>query len=689
MLFFYHTHFYLQALIPFGVFLYICWILCGRRFSKPAFWLWQGGTLAGVLLLQAFLILSGQDDMLILNLLPITAYLPMIVSLHFCSSASFFQTCPVWMIGALSAFSLRFFRKFLELQYGGSQWMITGVLFAAAVLLGGLVFVFLRRPFQDFAKGRTGAWFPFVFPMIMVFVLFSYFGNSTASSILLILILLTALSMLLVLSRQIVLQVSVQKSRQMECQVKKQLESQRKEYETIQEKMAQGRIYRHDMRHHLAVLEGLLNQNDGEEAKRYIQSLVGKLNGLEAEIWCQNTAVNAALSYYIGHAREQGCHVLAEANIPAEISFDEADICMIFSNALENAVLACQAVPEPKRRIQLHADYNVRERLVLSMSNPCEKPVKIGEDGFPVTPPRKGHGIGLRSIEAMTKKYNGLFQCQSEGGQFILKVVLFGEAAKEETERTERHVKETPAKRVLFGLGALFLGFFVLNCMPSVTGLMEQIPVLGGVIQAADLRTYGFTWGSTEISWPDPGGANQENEEWNALAEEFLDQMQEEFLRAVMRKYDGYVGMDSDYTVVRDDEILCVTHFYATVNMGGSADYSRYIVLDKQRGQVLWLSDLFRPDSDYIDVVSREILRQMEEQVEAGTGRYYISGQGWLEEDCFHTVDSNQNFYIDETGSLVIVFDEYQVAPGSMGMPEFVIPTKILDGLLAEPSLLR
>ena len=685
----YNTHLYLQASIPFAVFLYICWILCRRRFSAPVFWLCQGGTLAGVLLLQAILFLSGQDDMLILSLLPVTAYLPVIVSIHFCSGTSFLQTCPVWMIGALSAFSLQFFRRFLILQYQDFGWLIEGMLLAAAVLLGGLVSVFLRRSFQDFAKERTGEWFAFVFPMTMVFVLFSYFGNSTVSTVVLILIVLTSLSMLLVLSRQIVLQVSVQKSQEMESRVKEQLESQRKDYEAIQEKMEQGRIYRHDMRHHLAVLDGLLLRNDVEGAKRYIQSLSGKLSGLETKIWCQNTAVNAALAYYIGQAREQGCHVLVEADIPAEILFDEADVCMIFANALENAVLACQALSEPDdRRIQIHAAYSGNGRLALSVANPCEKPVKIGEDGFPVTPPRKGHGIGLHSIEAMAKKYNGLFQCQSAGGQFILKVVLFG-AAGETEKKKEAAAEEKPVRRILFLLGTLFLGFFALNSMPAVAEAMEKLPVLGVLVQAADLRTYGFSWGSTQISWQEPDLPDLGGEERNVGAEDFIEQMKKEFLKAVLRKYDGYVGMDSSYTIVRDDERLCITCFDATVNMGGSADYSRYVVLDKTQGRVLALFDLFLPDSDFVTVVSREILRQMEEQVKAGTGRYYIPGQGWLEETCFQSVDPDQNFYINEADSLVIVFDEYQVAPGHMGQPEFVIPTKLLDGLLAEPSVLR
>lgn len=56
--------------------------------------------------------------------------------------------------------------------------------------------------------------------------------------------------------------------------------------------------------------------------------------------------------------------------------------------------------------------------------------------------------------------------------------------------------------------------------------------------------------------------------------------------------------------------------------------------------------------------------------------------------ECFHAIAADQNFYINDNNQLVIVFDEYTVAPGSMGMPEFVLPNDILTDLLRQPSLL-
>lgn len=48
----------------------------------------------------------------------------------------------------------------------------------------------------------------------------------------------------------------------------------------------------------------------------------------------------------------------------------------------------------------------------------------------------------------------------------------------------------------------------------------------------------------------------------------------------------------------------------------------------------------------------------------------------------FTSLRPDQSFYINQEGQLVIAFDEYDVAPGSMGRPEFIIPmASIQDGL--------
>ena len=68
-------------------------------------------------------------------------------------------------------------------------------------------------------------------------------------------------------------------------------------------------------------------------------------------------------------------------------------------------------------------------------------------------------------------------------------------------------------------------------------------------------------------------------------------------------------------------------------------------------------------------------LRQREEQMAAAASLSYLT-------DEFTAIDPEQSFYWNAGGDLVLVFDEYTVAAGYMGMVEFTIPRDVYSALL-------
>lgn len=64
---------------------------------------------------------------------------------------------------------------------------------------------------------------------------------------------------------------------------------------------------------------------------------------------------------------------------------------------------------------------------------------------------------------------------------------------------------------------------------------------------------------------------------------------------------------------------------------------------------------------------------------------YWLDGE--IEEWNFQEIADDANFYINESGKLAIVFDEYQVAPGYMGAATFEIPTEVVSGILKDSYL--
>lgn len=770
--------------IIFLTYLLICGGLLQTRLSKKASLLIGGATVLGIVLLQAGLLMSGQDTMLVLTMLPLTAYLPSIICLHILSRSGFFQTMAGWTVGVIVYFLMKTAGKLLMQSLGrltglpgwGCNLLITVCLLLLSCGVLFLVFRFLRRPFQVYVLRNQTNWMLMSFPVLMIVLLLSYVSSSTTDRTLLILLLLTACSIFLVLVRLLVSASAISRLEESEKAVTQQMEIQRREYEDVCKKMEMGRIYRHDMRHHLLVLEKLAEQSSVESVVQYISSLNGRLTETEKERYCENPTVNAVLTACIGQAKEAHCRVTANVQLPSEIPFDEMDVCVVLANAVENAVNACLKIDkEENRYIRIQTGLADNRKLTVAVYNPCVEPVSFDADGFPLVPEREGHGLGLKSIDAVTRQYNGVFACSCTEGEFQFKAVMFAghmpAAFPVSTHRKKvRNIPKAAASSALFSLLVFFLA---INCIPAAAQGLAGVPVLGSLVRLVDLHSHSYLWGDTsfnaaypimeideaayekpsEVPLPDGTGSHStttssscadsqktsssttqstsssvsttssENsseetqttrpfdpptvppaepsepntpvppsditdgtEDMNQQIERYIAKMREKFLWYVARKYNGYVAMDTDYQIFRNDDRLFTVCFETTINVGGSSQYSRYLTLDKQTGNLLELENLFQPGSDYIGIISQDILRQMTDQVENGEADYFIPGGIWSEDECFKEIQADQNFYINDADQLVIVFDEYEVAPGSMGRPEFIIPTDILQAILLQPS---
>lgn len=673
---------WLEGFIPPVAFLVFLWVLlepkCSRR---SAYWV-LGGFLTVEVAIQGVIYALSTSPELVFTLLPLTFYLPVIIASHLLSRYPFLPTAVGWLFALLCQELLLTGRKLLAML--GTQlrgpvwpWVVCGLLFLAAVGSVVAVLRFFREPFRTSAGELSAGWATLLFLPMMLLALYSYLLADTSNVVVLFLLFLTALAAVLVTARLISSLTAQRQARDSRLQ----MEALRQDYALLQKKLELGRRYRHDIRHHMLALSALLRQGEGDAALDYVSRWQGELAQIEQRSWCRSAVVNAVISAYQAQAEAAGCVLEAEVSLPEEFPFEETDLCVALANALENAVHACQAMPEGEpRHIKLELTLTGRRRLTIHTENPCPAPMEFDSAGFPVTQSREGHGQGLRSIAAVAEKYHGMFRCGCADGVFDLCVVLL-----DATPETR------PARRAPAAYAGVLLGIFLLNCMPALAQALETVPVLGRVIQVVDLRSYTWFWGGSGVSVAEPvlDGSSQAVDQVEAKKEEFISRMREVFIHHATRKYQGHISEDIDYEVMRDDERLFILRFNATINVGGSVDYHQHIVLDKQTEQVLELSDLFLEDVNYVFPISREIKAQMAERMNAGEGNYFLPGGIWSEDQCFQSIDpEGQDFYINEDGQLVIAFDEYEVAPGFMGSPEFTIPADLLDGLLAQPSVL-
>lgn len=196
-----------------------------------------------------------------------------------------------------------------------------------------------------------------------------------------------------------------------------------REIEALRTSQQQTRAYRHDLRHHLQYISACIENGRGEQAQEYIQSICTEIETSKVTTYCENETANLIFSSYASRAENCGVPFRVEANIPQLISVAETDLCVLLSNALENALRACRRLKAEDRAAFIEVE--AREKngwIFLQFVNPCPKGVQF-EDGLPVNR-AEGHGVGVRSICAIVEKYKGLSDFSVQEGRFILRVSL-------------------------------------------------------------------------------------------------------------------------------------------------------------------------------------------------------------------------------------------------------------------------
>ena len=213
--------------------------------------------------------------------------------------------------------------------------------------------------------------------------------------------------------------------RQTQNNLKLQVAQAAQEIRALRESQALAARHRHDLRHHLQYLLSCIENGQDERAKDYISGICAELEAQQVRRYCENEAANLILSAFARRAEKVGIKMAVGGALPNLISVGDNDLCIILSNALENALHACLPLAEAGECCTIRVEFRFVEqngRLFLQIANPYSGEVRF-EKGVPVSD-RPGHGIGVQSIRAVVERYGGGCSFLAENGQFILRLFL-------------------------------------------------------------------------------------------------------------------------------------------------------------------------------------------------------------------------------------------------------------------------
>lgn len=196
--------------------------------------------------------------------------------------------------------------------------------------------------------------------------------------------------------------------------------SQLTEYE---KQISEIRKIRHDIKNHLQCLAALVSQNNNKQAEDYIDDIIeNKLDFGCDYIKTGNKVVDAVINMKMSQCKKDNISTIVHIN-KFDTNVEDTDMCALLSNILDNAIEA--SIKETERKevnIDImpkkgYVNIIVKNAILQSVleKNPDLKTTKTDE---------RIHGIGMRSISDIVKKYDGMLDFYEKNNFFIADVWL-------------------------------------------------------------------------------------------------------------------------------------------------------------------------------------------------------------------------------------------------------------------------
>lgn len=230
-----------------------------------------------------------------------------------------------------------------------------------------------------------------------------------------------------------------------------------------------------------------------------------------------------------------------------------------------------------------------------------------------------------------------------------------------------------------------------INTSPTLANALSEVPFVGSLVKVFTFTEYTVAEETVEADIKVPAIANMEDTTLQAtLNHKYLEESKKLYddftaeMEGLKKNGGGHLGVESNYVIKTDNDQILVVGRYVVNTVGSSSTTFKYDTLDKKNQLLITLPSLFKDDR-YISLISDNIKEQMTAQMKADPDKVY-----WVEGAMsFETIAKDQSFYINDEGKLVISFDKYEVAPGYMGVVEFIIPTDVIANVLVSNEYIK
>ncbi|MHC9532270.1 sensor histidine kinase [Dellaglioa sp. L3N] len=185
----------------------------------------------------------------------------------------------------------------------------------------------------------------------------------------------------------------------------------------VKKSQVQLKSMRHDLKNQFLVLLGLIEENQINEAKKYLQNSISQVS-LHQHFYTHDIVLNYLLTEKVEFAKKSNISFNIKVLISKKIKIDNDILSILIGNLIDNAIKATNRLPNNHPRKISLVIKQFDDKLLIDIKNTFDSTEKKTRYQ------RQNDGLGINNVKRIVHNYNGLYKQWDENGHYLVSIVL-------------------------------------------------------------------------------------------------------------------------------------------------------------------------------------------------------------------------------------------------------------------------
>lgn len=186
--------------------------------------------------------------------------------------------------------------------------------------------------------------------------------------------------------------------------------------------------FRHDIRNNLLCVHEMLQMGKTKAAQNYLEELLDTTDTLRNKYVTGDEMLDCIIGVKAGIMAEKGIRFQLEGVLAGGLRWKVMDVCVVFANAFDNAMEACEQLP-PEERIITLTIKSTPQFWLMTIQNPVRENIDINRlfrknGGYTSKADATQHGIGTYNMKHVVESYGGILKATCQNALFTLEIMI-------------------------------------------------------------------------------------------------------------------------------------------------------------------------------------------------------------------------------------------------------------------------